>query len=156
MLVVLSSYMIVTVEDLVCRLYFDIPSVSLRIDLILSCGCPQPPLGRLGIFNVTVAPAVSEKVCWGANSRKRLAITKNRATFLYFMELPFFNYRFYVTIQVVWFTVQGSRLFGFPSSYPHAGWRAGLNFRARPLGVSQKPDELRIRLGIESLCNSMH
>ena len=31
-----------------------------------------------------------------------------------------------------------------------------LDFRARPLGVSQKPDELRIRLGIESLGNIMH
>jgi len=156
MLVFLSLNVIVTVKDLVCRLYFNIPSVPVRIDLILSCGSAQPPHGRLGTLNLTVVPAASESACWGTNSRKRLAITKNRATFLYFMEFSFFNYRFYVTIQVVWFTVQGSRLFGFPSSYPHAGWRAGLNFRARPLGVSQKPDELRIRLGIESLCNSMH
>jgi len=39
------------------------------------------------------------------------------------------------------------------SSYPPAGWKAGLDFRARPLGVSQEPDELRIRLGIETFGN---
>jgi hypothetical protein len=31
-----------------------------------------------------------------------------------------------------------------------------LDFRARPLGISQEPDELRIRLGIETFGNIMH
>jgi len=91
-LVILSSNVIVTVKDLVCRLYFNIPSILVRIDLILSCGSPQPPLGRLGTLNLTVVSAASETAFWGTNSRKRLAITKNKATFLYFMGLPFFNY----------------------------------------------------------------
>ena len=91
MLVFLSSNVIVTVKDLVCRLYFDIPSVLVRIDLILSCGSPQPPLGRLGTVNLTVVPAVSETALWGANSIKRLANTKNKTTFLYFMGFSFFN-----------------------------------------------------------------
>jgi len=49
-----------TVKDLVCRLYFNTPSILVRIDLILSCGSPQPPLGRLGTINLTVVPAVAE------------------------------------------------------------------------------------------------
>jgi len=73
-------------------LYLDIPSILVRIDLILSCGCPQPPLGRLGTLNVTVVPAVSETALWGANSIKRLATTKNKTTFLYFIGFSLLDY----------------------------------------------------------------
>jgi len=91
MLVFLSLNVIVTLKDLVCSLYFNTPSILVRIDLILSCGSPQPPLGRLGTLNLTVVPAVSEIALWGANSVKRLTIMKNKATFLYFMRLSLFN-----------------------------------------------------------------
>jgi hypothetical protein len=80
------------VKDLVCILYFNIPSILVRIDLILSCGSPQPPLGRLGTINVTVVPAAAVTAFWGANSRKRLAIIKNKATFLYFIGLSLLDY----------------------------------------------------------------
>jgi len=73
-------------------LYLDIPSILVRIDLILSCGCPQPPLGRLGTLNLTVVPSVSETALWGANSIKRLAIAKNKAIFLNFIGFSLLDY----------------------------------------------------------------
>ena len=86
--------MIVTVNDSACKLYFTMPSVLVRIDLILSCELPQPPLGRLGILNFTAVSAASETAGWVKINRKRLVITKKSAIFLYFMEFSFFNYRF--------------------------------------------------------------
>jgi len=94
MLVCLSSKVIVTLRDLACRLYLNMPSILVRIDLILSCGSPQPPLGRLETLNVTVVPAVAETACLGPNSRKKLTIISNKATFLYFIGFSFFNYEF--------------------------------------------------------------
>ena len=92
MLVFLSSNVIVTVKDLVFRLYFNTPSILVRIDLILSCGSPQPPLGRLGTINLTVVPTAAVAARWGASNRKRLAITKNKAIFLNFIGLSLLDY----------------------------------------------------------------
>jgi len=63
-----------------------------RIDLILSCGSPQPPPGRLGTINLTVVPAAAVTACLGPNSRKRLAITKNKTIFLNFIGLSLLDY----------------------------------------------------------------
>jgi len=82
----------VTVKDLACSLYLNIPSILVRIDLILPCGSPQPPLGRLGTINLTVIPTAAVTGCLGPNSRKRLAITKNKAIFLNFIGLSLLDY----------------------------------------------------------------
>jgi hypothetical protein len=50
-------------------------------------------------------------------------------------------------------------IFEFPGRYVffiHGDVELALDFRARPFRISQEPDELRIRLGIETFGNIMH
>ena len=49
--------------------------------------------------------------------------------------------------------IQGDTEFAPPALPERARWRASLNSDARPFGVSQAPDELRIRLEIETFGN---
>jgi hypothetical protein len=88
-LVFILSKVTVTVKDLAFRLYFNTPSMPVRIDLILSCGSPQPPLGRLGTHNLTVTPAAAATACLGPDSRRRLAIIRNKVIFTNFMGSSF-------------------------------------------------------------------
>jgi hypothetical protein len=62
-----------------------------RIDLILSCGSHQSSPRRLGTVNLTVFQFAAPTEQEYAKSRKRLAIAKNKATFLYFMGPSFFG-----------------------------------------------------------------
>jgi hypothetical protein len=85
-----SSKVTVTVKDGGFRSYFNNPSIPPRIDLILPCESPQPPLGRLGTLNSTFFSA-AEKTLVGANHIKRPAITPEIIKYLNLIQTSRIN-----------------------------------------------------------------
>jgi hypothetical protein len=88
MLTFLASRLTSTEKDNGLRLYFISPSILPRIDLILSCGSPHPPLGRLGTISFTVFSAASEIPSFALKRIKMPATTKMMAIVLRFIRPP--------------------------------------------------------------------
>jgi len=84
----LASKLTSTEKDKGLRLYFVNPSILPRIDLILSCESPHPPVGRLGTINFTVFSVPPEIPSFALESRKIPTSTKMMAMVLRFIKTP--------------------------------------------------------------------
>jgi hypothetical protein len=80
--------------------YFDTPSILSRVYHTPSSDSTQPPVGIGENVKIAVVPPDTVAARCGKKIRKRHAMTKNRATFLYFMVSSLSNEIPYLLISI--------------------------------------------------------